>query len=73
MKHIGFKTGFTLLVVGAISGYIQNTYYGYVDDAGIVHDSIFLPLGVLCIILGTVILLASVVRYLCKKYRSENK
>mgnify|MGYP006193357037 CR=1 FL=1 len=35
--------GFIFLVLGIISLVIQNTFYGYVDVDGVLHDSLFLP------------------------------
>lgn len=48
--------GIIAVILGFVSGYIQNTYYGYVDEQGILHDSIFLPLSFLLITLGVVLL-----------------
>ena len=50
-------TGIILLIIGVISVIIQNTFYGYVDAQGILHDSLFLPLGVISIILGTILII----------------
>lgn len=46
------KLGLILFGLGIVSMIIQNTFYGYVDEAGVLHDSLFLPLGVLLIFLG---------------------
>jgi hypothetical protein len=36
---------------------IQNTFYGYLDAAGFIHDSIFLPLGVMSFILRAILII----------------
>lgn len=51
-------TGIILLIIGVISIIIQNTFYGYVDADGMLHDSIFLPVGVIATILGGIFLSA---------------
>jgi len=52
------KIGIIFLITGAVSLFIQNTFYGYVDADGVLHDSLFLPLGVIAIILSMVVLIA---------------
>ncbi len=49
-------SGIILLAVGVISICIQNTFYGYVDAAGVLHDSFFLPVGAVATILGILLL-----------------
>ena len=49
--------GTTFLVIGIISVIIQNTFYGYVDAEGVLHDSLFLPIGVISVILGTILVI----------------
>lgn len=50
-------TGIIFIALGIISGFIQNTYYGYIDADGVLHDSLFLPLTSLFAGLGLLILL----------------
>lgn len=50
-------TGIIFIALGIISGFIQNTYYGYIDADGVLHDSLFLPLAFLFAGLGLLILL----------------
>ena len=50
-------TGITFITLGIISGFIQNTYYGYVDADGVLHDSLFLPFSFLFAAIGLIILL----------------
>ena len=49
--------GTTFLVIGIISVIIQNTFYGYVDAEGVLHDSLFLPIGVISVIIGTILVI----------------
>lgn len=43
---------FILLTTGTAFGYIENTYYQYVDENGVLVESWFMPLSFLCIFLG---------------------
>ncbi|WP_366928010.1 DUF3955 domain-containing protein [Sulfurovum sp.] len=53
-QYKGIKTSLLLLVLGLISFFIQNTFYGYIDKNNVLQDSILLPLGFLLFILGLV-------------------
>ena len=64
-------TGIILLAIGVISIVIQNTFYGYVDAEGVLHDSVFLPLGAIATILGVGLLLVVAVRYFLRKDKSS--
>lgn len=64
-------TGIILLAIGVVSIIIQNTFYGYVDAEGVLHDSIFLPLGVMATILGIGLLLVAASRYFLRKGKSS--
>jgi hypothetical protein len=63
------KAGIILLLIGVVALMIQNTFYGYVDADGILRDSLFLPLGVLATIVGTVLLSVWGIRVLYKEVR----
>ena len=38
--------------MGTAFGYIENTYYQYIDEKGALVESWFMPLSLLCIFLG---------------------
>jgi hypothetical protein len=46
------KVAYFCLVMGGLFLVIQNTFYGYMDETGVVHDSLFLPLGSLLVMFG---------------------
>ena len=48
---IGF-TGLFFLLVGVIALLIENSFYQYIDTVGRLHESLFLPLGALSLIVG---------------------
>ncbi len=53
------KIGLIVCTIGIIFLLIQNIFFGYLDAEGVLHDSIFLPLGSISMLLGVVILLFS--------------
>jgi hypothetical protein len=54
----------TLIAMGAFFGYIENTYYQYIDENNVLVESWFMPLSFICIFLGGIGLLAFVVKTL---------
>ena len=52
-----------LLVMGVACIFFENYYYQYVDEQGVLHESLFMPLGAISILLagiGLVYFLAKV-------------
>lgn len=47
-----FWLSFILLAVGLAFGYIENTFYQYIDENGVLIESWFMPLSFLFIFLG---------------------
>ena len=43
---------FILFAMGIAFGYIENTFYQYIDENGVLIESWFMPLSFLCIFLG---------------------
>lgn len=68
VKTIGMSCLATAIVCWAI----QNTFYGYVDERGFLHDSLFLPLGVLMFVAGAAFLAAAAVRWLVRRRRANS-
>ena len=64
-----FVTGVFFIITGVISWFIQNIYYGHVDEDGTINDSFFLPLAFIFIIIGTILLLTSIVSIIYKQFR----
>lgn len=63
------RAGIILLIIGVASIIIQNTFYGYVDAEGVLHDSLFLPVGSFATILGILLLAVWRITVLLKKVR----
>ena len=45
-------TALALLLVGVLFLLIENIFYQYVDEDGVLHESLFLPLGVTALVTG---------------------
>ncbi|MCB1756871.1 MAG: DUF3955 domain-containing protein [Gammaproteobacteria bacterium] len=41
-----------MLAAGAVFIVLENTYYQYLDENGVLHESLFLPLGALSVVFG---------------------
>jgi len=48
--------GLFFLLIGGAFVWLENIFYQYRDEGGVLHDSMFLPLGVLFILIGIVTL-----------------
>ncbi|MCL1051061.1 DUF3955 domain-containing protein [Shewanella abyssi] len=51
-----------LLGLGAACIIAENGFYQYVDDKGVLHESMFMPLGMLSLVAGTLVLLLFVMQ-----------
>lgn len=45
-----------LIVLGMLMLIAENNFYQYVDSEGVLHESLFLPLGIISIALGGIFL-----------------
>jgi len=57
MKDKTLLTGILLLIIGISFVFFENVFYQYIDENGMLHESLFMPLGALSILLGVLILL----------------
>ena len=64
--------GVLFLAAAIVCWAIQKTFYGYVDEQGFLHDSLFLPLGVLMFVAGAAFLAAAAVRWLVRRRRANS-
>ena len=67
LNHRGIKLSLILLGLGLVSLFIQNTFYGYIDDNNVLQDSIFLPLGFFLFLLGSMGLFVSLLKVWLKR------
>ena len=61
------KIGLAAMILGTLSLALQNIFFGYVDEAGLVHDSAFLPIGVAAWALGILLFFVEVIRRIWKR------
>ena len=62
LKSKMFRASLILLVLGVTFVLLENTFYQYLDDDGVLHESFFLPLGCLSLIAGGLGLLITVIK-----------
>ena len=60
-------TSLLLLFLGIAFILLENIFYQYIDEDGILHESFFMPLGFLSIILGLTFLLVIAIRKLMSR------
>ena len=56
-----FLVSLFFLFLGIISIAMENIFYGYIDQNGVLQESFFLPLGMFSFLLGVAGLIASVI------------
>lgn len=42
------------IVIGALCIFFENNFYQYVDEHGVLHESLFMPIGSLLLLFGAV-------------------
>ncbi len=60
------------IVVGALCMILENTFYQYIDEEGILHESLFMPIGVLLVSLGLAGLVYSLAKLFVQSKRKHN-
>ena len=66
-KNTMIVTSILLLALGAVSIFLENIFYQYIDENGILHESLFMPLGFLSIFLGLFFLLVIFIKKLISR------
>ena len=61
-----FLVSLFFLFLGIISIAMENIFYGYIDQNGVLQESFFLPLGMFSFLLGVAGLIASVIWFYLK-------
>ena len=67
MKSKSLIISILLLVIGVLSIVLENYFYQYVDEKGILHESLLMPFGALCVMFGIVGLTFSVLKMIWSK------
>jgi len=61
-----------LLILGVTCLFLEKTFYQYLDEDGVLHESFFLPLGCLSLIAGGLGLFVTIIK-LVWSYLGSNK
>jgi hypothetical protein len=64
--------GIIVLIAGVVSGILERTFYGYVDENNVLQESFFLPLAFILIFLGGGLIVVAMARNLIRKFRSTS-
>jgi hypothetical protein len=64
--------GIIVLIAGVVSGILERTFYGYVDENNVLQESFFLPLAFILIFLGGGLIVVAIARDLIGKFRSPS-
>jgi uncharacterized membrane protein YidH (DUF202 family) len=67
IKTKSFLVSLFLVLLGILLLVMENIFYGYIDQNGVLQESFFLPMGVASFLLGVVSLLVSTICVLFKK------
>lgn len=77
MKKLSLKSQIVIasvtLCIGLVFGYIQSTYYGYIDENNIIHDSLFLPLSALFVIASIALLILIIIQFSFHRFYIKRK
>jgi hypothetical protein len=72
MTHKVLYTGLLFLMTGVIFLSLENSFYQYLDVDGVLHESLFLPLGVFALIIGSLLLFILALRKVWQSLSSKN-
>ena len=64
--------GIAAMMVGVASGFLERTYYSYVDEKNVLQESFFLPLAFIMIVLGGGLIVVAIARDLSNRFRSPS-
>jgi hypothetical protein len=60
-----------LLAIGVACIVLENSFYQYIYNDGLLHESLFLPLGVICILLAGIGLVFALAKMLMRKRKRK--
>jgi len=64
--------GIAVVMAGLASGFLERTFYGYVDENNVLQESFFLPLAFILIFLGGGLIVFATGRNLNKRFRGPS-
>ncbi|MDP6526654.1 MAG: DUF3955 domain-containing protein [Kiritimatiellia bacterium] len=66
-------SGLFFLLTGVVFLFLENTFYQYLDEDGFLHESLFLPLGVFALIIGSLLLFTLVLKKVWQSLFTKNR
>ena len=60
--------GIVVVMAGMVSGVLEKTFYGYVDENNVLQESFFLPLAFILIFLGGGLIAVAIARNLINRF-----
>jgi hypothetical protein len=69
LKSRIFLASLFLIALGFTCLFLENTFYQYLDEDGVLHESFFLPFGCLSLITGGLGLLITVIKIVWSCFR----
>jgi len=66
-------SGLFFLLTGVVFLFLENTFYQYLDEDGVLHESLFLPLGVFALIIGSLLLFTLVLKKVWQSLFTKNR
>lgn len=49
-----FRCSLFLIFIGVVCVFLENSFYQYVDENGVLHESFFVPLAAVSLLLGII-------------------
>jgi protein-S-isoprenylcysteine O-methyltransferase Ste14 len=56
MKNKLLLLGLFFTLIGVVFGFIENMFYQYIDEDGLLHESLFMPLGFIFVAIGLLLI-----------------
>lgn len=72
MKNKILLSDMLFISIGAVFLLLENTFYQYVDENGLLHESLFLPLGMFSLIFGFILLLIYMAKILMRLFSKSH-
>jgi len=69
IKTKPFLVSLFFLLLGVLSLVMENIFYGYVNQNGVLQESFFMPMGTVSLFLGVAGLIASIIWFYLKRMK----
>ena len=66
-----FLASLFFMILGILSLFMENIFYGYIDQNGVLQESFFLPMSSFSFSLGLVAMIFSIIRLYLKRFNKS--